>query len=134
MSKKIVRTDEKKSVFSYVESLGLKVDESTAQDSTKRIGIGIRETAIIEVSKVVYDSEGYKGEIKAVRVEGVLRNYSKMFDLEDVIQVNNRVYWDSNASEAKAFFGTMLNQKTIPKKLIAIHRQDKYSWYICEIN
>jgi len=134
MSKKTVRTDEKKSVFSYVESLGLKVDESTAQDSTKRIGIGIRETAIIEVSKVVYDSEGYKGEIKAVRVEGVLRNYSKMFDLEDVIQVNNRVYWDSNASEAKAFFGTMLNQKTIPKKLIAIHRQDKYSWYICEIN
>jgi len=134
MSKKTVRTDDKKSVFSYVESLGLKVDESTAQDSTKRIAIGIRETAIIDVSKVVYDSEGYKGEIKAVRVEGRLRNYSTMFDFEDVLQVGDRIYWDSNASEAKAFFGTLLNQKTIPKKLIAIHRQDKYSWYICEIN
>jgi len=134
MSKKTIRTDEKKSVFSFVESLGMKVDESTAQDSTKRIGIGIRETAIIDISKVVYDSEGYKGEIKAVRVEGRLRNYSTMFDFEDVIQVGDRVYWDSNASEAKAFFGTMLNQKSIPKKLIAIHRQDKYSWYICEID
>ena len=121
---------------SFVESLGMKIDESTVQDSTKRLAIASKETAVVDVTKVVYDVAGYKGEIKAVRIEGRLKAYSGFISLgEDFsFELEDKVHWDTNSKEGKAFFGTMSSQKPIPKKLVAIHRQDKYSWYISELD
>jgi len=134
--KKEVRKDERKDVFSFVESLGLKVDETTAQDSSKRLKIANKETAVLKITKLVYDSIGYKEEIKAVRVEGTLEAYSGFISLGDdfAFEIGDKVHWDSNAPESKSFFGTMVAQKAVPKRLVAIHRQDKYSWYISEVS
>lgn len=111
----------------FLKEMGLRIDKSTTFSGPQTyMKMNEGEDAIIQVNKITYDwLDKHHEEIKDVRLDFTLLASS---DREFDKYINCEMYWTSKSPEAREFFGTIENQKPIPKKPVIINRVNGSQW------